>query len=247
MQGDVEKVRRWVEGAQRVVVLTGAGISTDSGIPDFRGPQGVWTKNPLARSSPTSITTCGPRGAQGVVEVGWNTRRGREAEPGASRACLLEKPAADALITQDIDELHQMAGNFRRARYRGARHHAQGRLHELRHDRADAEGPRPGVGGRGGPAVSRLRGHPQERHHHPSQALVPEVIDGRCAPRGSRLFFCDRQQPAGLPDRRSGAARRATPARRSYHERGTSPSTTSPMPIRIRSAHPAESWSRSHP
>ncbi|HZD21220.1 MAG TPA: NAD-dependent deacylase, partial [Burkholderiales bacterium] len=34
------EVRRWVEAARRVVVLTGAGISTDSGIPDFRGPQG---------------------------------------------------------------------------------------------------------------------------------------------------------------------------------------------------------------
>src|SRR6185436_20584531 len=44
----VEKVRGWVESAKRVVVLTGAGISTDSGIPDFRGPQGVWTKNPKA-------------------------------------------------------------------------------------------------------------------------------------------------------------------------------------------------------
>ena len=45
---DVEKVRRWIDEAERVVALTGAGISTDSGIPDFRGPQGLWTKNPLA-------------------------------------------------------------------------------------------------------------------------------------------------------------------------------------------------------
>jgi NAD-dependent deacetylase len=42
------EVRSWVRDAKSIVVLTGAGISTDSGIPDFRGPQGVWTKNPVA-------------------------------------------------------------------------------------------------------------------------------------------------------------------------------------------------------
>ena len=40
--------KQWLNDAERVVVLTGAGISTDSGIPDFRGPQGVWTKDPDA-------------------------------------------------------------------------------------------------------------------------------------------------------------------------------------------------------
>ena len=44
----IPEVRGWIDAAQRIVVLTGAGISTDSGIPDFRGPQGLWTKNPLA-------------------------------------------------------------------------------------------------------------------------------------------------------------------------------------------------------
>jgi len=50
---DLVRARALVEQARRVVVLTGAGISTDSGIADFRGPQGVWTKNPEAEKMAT--------------------------------------------------------------------------------------------------------------------------------------------------------------------------------------------------
>ncbi|MFA9566263.1 MAG: Sir2 family NAD-dependent protein deacetylase, partial [Acidimicrobiales bacterium] len=49
----IERAAELVAGAGRVVVLSGAGISTDSGIPDFRGPQGVWTKNPEAEKLAT--------------------------------------------------------------------------------------------------------------------------------------------------------------------------------------------------
>ena len=44
------EVRDWVSDARAVTFLTGAGMSTDSGIPDFRGPQGVWTKDPSAQA-----------------------------------------------------------------------------------------------------------------------------------------------------------------------------------------------------
>ena len=50
MKAMIDTVAQWIDEAKRVVVLTGAGISTDSGIPDFRGPQGVWTRNPEAEN-----------------------------------------------------------------------------------------------------------------------------------------------------------------------------------------------------
>ena len=48
---DVRTLTRWIDESERITVLTGAGISTDSGIPDFRGPNGVWTKNPKAEKA----------------------------------------------------------------------------------------------------------------------------------------------------------------------------------------------------
>ena len=48
MDNRLETVGKWIEQSRRVVALTGAGISTESGIPDFRGPKGVWTQNPKA-------------------------------------------------------------------------------------------------------------------------------------------------------------------------------------------------------
>ena len=52
----IEIVRGWIQQAERIVVLTGAGISTDSGIPDFRGPKGLWTQNPEAENDSRSAT-----------------------------------------------------------------------------------------------------------------------------------------------------------------------------------------------
>jgi NAD-dependent deacetylase len=109
-----DAVRRWVEGARRVVVLTGAGISTDSGIPDFRGPQGVWTKNPMAEKlSNIHYYMADPE----VRKASWKARMDHTAwnakpNPGHLALAALERRGKlHALITQNIDELHQMAGN----------------------------------------------------------------------------------------------------------------------------------------
>jgi NAD-dependent deacetylase len=103
-----------VDEAQRVVALTGAGISTDSGIPDFRGPQGVWTKNPMAEKlSDIRYYMTDPE----VRKAAWRSRMEHpawRAKPNAGHLALaaLEcRGKLHALITQNIDELHQVAGN----------------------------------------------------------------------------------------------------------------------------------------
>src|SRR4026208_1938594 len=70
---DIQAVHRWIDTAKRVVVLTGAGISTDSGIPDFRGPQGVWTKNPAAEKMATLQNYVADRE---VRKLAWPSRLG---------------------------------------------------------------------------------------------------------------------------------------------------------------------------
>jgi NAD-dependent deacetylase len=109
-----ETVRAWVEKARRVVVLTGAGISTDSGILDFRGPQGLWTKNPLAeKMSDIRYYLADPE----VRKASWQNRLASpawSARPNPGHLALVElerRRKLHALITQNIDELHQIAGN----------------------------------------------------------------------------------------------------------------------------------------
>jgi NAD-dependent deacetylase len=103
-----------VEQAHRVTVLTGAGISTDSGIPDFRGPQGVWTKNPAAERTATLRDYLSD---PGVRRQSWQTRLSSPAwtaRPNAGHLALVElerQGRLRALATQNIDGLHQQAGH----------------------------------------------------------------------------------------------------------------------------------------
>ncbi|GGT79463.1 NAD-dependent protein deacetylase 2 [Actinomadura citrea] len=105
---------RLLPEAEAITVLTGAGISTDSGIPDFRGPNGVWTRDPSAEA----MSTIGSYLADPEVRRrAWRARRDApvwEAEPNAAHAALVELERAGrlrALITQNIDGLHQRAGS----------------------------------------------------------------------------------------------------------------------------------------
>jgi NAD-dependent deacetylase len=112
----VDEVRGWIDEAEHVVVLTGAGISTDSGIPDFRGPQGVWTKNPDAEKMATLQHYMASRD---VRKLAWKTRldlEARKAAPNAGHRAIVElerRGKLHALITQNVDGLHLAAGTSR--------------------------------------------------------------------------------------------------------------------------------------
>ena len=116
LEAALETVRGWIDDAQRIVVLTGAGISTDSGIPDFRGPNGIWTKNPEAERDATLQNYMGnpearKRSWQSFLDPegmgGWNV------EPNQGHHALVtleERGKLHALLTQNVDGLHQAAG-----------------------------------------------------------------------------------------------------------------------------------------
>jgi NAD-dependent deacetylase len=100
--------------AQRITVLTGAGISTDSGIPDFRGPQGVWTKNPAAEKTSTlQHYLSDPE----IRREAWQQRLHSpawEAQPNPGHQAIVDLERQGrlvAVVTQNIDGLHQKAGN----------------------------------------------------------------------------------------------------------------------------------------
>ncbi|MBO1413397.1 Sir2 family NAD-dependent protein deacetylase [Streptomyces sp. FH025] len=96
-----------------IAVLTGAGISTDSGIPDYRGPQGLWQKDPSAER----LVTIGPyRDDPQVRERAWRMRvetGALGAEPNAGHRALVDLERSGLplrVLTQNIDGLHQKAG-----------------------------------------------------------------------------------------------------------------------------------------
>lgn len=111
---DIAQIAEWIGSAGYVTVLTGAGISTECGIPDFRGPNGVWTKDPEAEKlSHISYYMSDP-----AIRIrSWQLRLNhpaRNARPGRGHVALaeLEKMGhVQCLVTQNIDGLHLKAGS----------------------------------------------------------------------------------------------------------------------------------------
>jgi NAD-dependent SIR2 family protein deacetylase len=95
LQRHIGKIARWISGSEHVIAFTGAGISTDSGIPDFRGPEGVWTRRDAGLPAPK-----------------WRVPPG-EVAPNASHLSLFELQLLGRLrflVTQNTDNLHRRSG-----------------------------------------------------------------------------------------------------------------------------------------
>ncbi len=114
MDAIVSQVAEWVRAASTVTVLTGAGISTDSGIPDYRGPQGVWTRDPDAARLSTLQDYVADEEVRRLAWQGRLEHAAWRAQPNAAHQALVDLERTGrlvALITQNVDELHQRAGS----------------------------------------------------------------------------------------------------------------------------------------
>ncbi len=113
IERNIETTRSWVDACSRIVVLTGAGISTDSGIQDFRGPKGLWTLNPAAEKMSTlqhyvADPEVRKRRWQSLLETS-----GQRRKPNAGHHAIVDlekRGKLELLITQNVDGLHLDAG-----------------------------------------------------------------------------------------------------------------------------------------
>ena len=110
----LQQVKNLIDQSRRIVILTGAGISTASGIPDFRGPDGIWTKNPEAEKASNINYYVSD---SSIRKRNWALRaEGKlwaEVEPNQGHYALVKlqnRGILETVITQNVDELHQKSG-----------------------------------------------------------------------------------------------------------------------------------------
>ena len=110
----LDRLAARLRAADQIVVLTGAGISTESGIPDFRGPQGIWTKDPTAERKATIqhyVQDADHRRDVWRNRAGSEVFAGRPNEGHRALAELERRANLHTLVTQNVDGLHQAAGS----------------------------------------------------------------------------------------------------------------------------------------
>ena len=177
----LDRVRGWIDAAERIVVLTGAGISTDSGIPDFRGPQGVWTRDPKAEKlSDIRYYVADPE----IRKLSWQNRLEHpafKAQPNMGHRAIVtleRRGKLHALVTQNIDGLHIRAGNSPERVYE-----VHGNVHRAMCLDCDWRGEMKDVlarvrAGEADPPCTECGGILKSDTISFGQTLIPEVIEG---------------------------------------------------------------------
>ena len=226
---DVARARALLEQASRIVVLTGAGISTDSGIADFRGPQGVWTKNPEAEKMATlQAYMADPdlrrRSWQNRLTSPHVGRRAQRRPPGAGRPRAQRR--LDTLVTQNIDGLHQKAGTDP-ARIVEIHGTARRSCACVRRPPAGRAGARAGARRRDdptclaeAPAASSAAGSSSRPPSASARAWWPRTSSGAEAAAAGATCCWPSARRSASSRRRAGAARRAATARCGHRQRG---------------------------
>ena len=108
---DLERLRSLIENARRAVVFTGAGISTESGIPDFRSPGGMWSRRRPVDFRDFAASESARREAWSQRVESHRTMAHAEPNHGhRAVASLVHRGIVSAVITQNIDGLHQSSG-----------------------------------------------------------------------------------------------------------------------------------------
>ncbi len=108
---DLAGARQWIDASSHIVGFTGAGISTESGIPDFRSPAGVWARNRMIEYDEFVSSRAGRIEYWRQKVESWPAMR--DARPNAGHLAFLDlerRGKLRAMITQNIDGLHQRAG-----------------------------------------------------------------------------------------------------------------------------------------
>jgi len=112
--GAMDAVREWVRTCNSLCVLTGAGVSAESGVPTFRGPEGLWKRrDPMSLATPEAFAA-DPREVWEWYQ--WRRQKIRGCAPNAGHAALAAVEAVKPdflLVTQNVDGLHRAAGSRR--------------------------------------------------------------------------------------------------------------------------------------
>ena len=113
MEEQIEKVAQWITGSKRVVVFTGAGLSTESDIPDFRSPGGIWDRyNPEDFYFQNFVSSEGSRLKYWQMSMEMYEPI-KKAQPNPAHLAIAELETLgklDCVITQDGDSFHQKFG-----------------------------------------------------------------------------------------------------------------------------------------